>query len=124
MSTTTNFAEFGRREIVMTRDLLDAMIEQGFPSDFYDGSVTVMFNKYSGNVFLTNDEYQVVMLNGDKLESFYNSPYEGKEGFFDDLLAEYDDMPQEDKDWFRDLAEQLGRSDEIPSEGDEENNEE
>ena len=40
-----------------------------------------MFNKMSGNVFLTNSEFQVAMMNGDTLESFYSCLQCGNEGF-------------------------------------------
>jgi len=113
MSTTTNLADFAYREIKMARDLLDAWVNNGLPEDFEQNGVTVMMNMNSGNVFLTNDEFQVAMLNGDELESFYTSPYEGREGFFDDLLDEYEDMHKEDKEWFRDIAENRGDLDKL-----------
>lgn len=114
MTTTTNLAQFGSRELAEVRDLLDAMLNQGLPSDFSNDGVHPMFNTFSGAVFLTNDEFEVCMLNGDKLERFYNSPYEGKEGFFSELLDEYSDMYGEDKEWFRELSASLGL--ECPSE--------
>ena len=83
--TTTDLAQFGYREKEMAAELLQAMIKQGLPEDFYDDGVTVMMNRNSGNVFLTNSEYQVAMMNGDKLESFYNCPYCGHEGFKEDM---------------------------------------
>jgi len=48
-----------------------------------------------------------------KLYSFYSSPYEGKEGSFEDLLDEYKDMNKEDKEWFLDIAKNTGREKEI-----------
>lgn len=115
MTTTTNLSEFGRRELVEVRDLLTAMIEHGLPKNFYDNDVHPMFNKNSGCVFLTNSEYDVCMVVDGKLEMFYSSPYEGKEGFFDNLLKEYADMHHEDKEWFRQIAENEERSDELPN---------
>ena len=100
MTTTINLADFGNRELEMVRDLLTAMLEQGLPDDFYNDEVVPMFNQSSGYVFLTNSDYQVAMLNGYKLESFYSSPYEGLEGFYDDLKEQYEDMHEEDKEWF------------------------
>ena len=47
-----------------------------------------MMNLYSGNVFLTNSEYEVAMMNGDKLESWYFCPYFGHEGFLEDMSHE------------------------------------
>lgn len=107
-SITTNLAEFGTREIAELRDLLDAWLTSGLPDDFSKDGVHPMFNKMSGFVFLTNDEFQVAMMNGDKLESFYSSPYEGREGFFDELLDEFNDMHPEDQVWFSDIAKDRG----------------
>jgi hypothetical protein len=108
MSTTTNFAEFGWRERKMAAKLLTASCEQGFPSDFEDDEVIIMMNQNSGNVFFTNSEYQVAMMNGDTLESFYTTPYSGHEGFAEDLKAEYesdgDSWNQEDVDYLIDLG--------------------
>ena len=83
--TTTNLADFGYREIKMTRDLLDAMIEEGLPENFYFEGVTPMFNRNSGFVFLTNDDFQVAMLKDGKLEMYYTCPECGEEGFREDL---------------------------------------
>jgi hypothetical protein len=120
MTTTTNLADFGYREIKMARDLLDAWVNNGLPEDFEQNGVVVMMNTNSGNVFLTNDEYQVAMESNGELYSFYTSPYNGREGSFDDLLAEFDDMHEEDKEWFKDIAQNIGREDEIPAEKEEE----
>lgn len=120
MTTTTNLADFGYREIKMARDLLDAWVNNGLPSDFSNDGVVLMMNQNSGNVFLTNDEFEVAMCSDGKLYSFYTSPYEGREGSFEDLLEEYDDMHEEDKEWLRDIAKNIHRQDEIPAEdGDE-----
>lgn len=118
--TTTDLSDFGFREIEMARDLLDAWVKNGLPDDFNSLGVTVMLNRNSGNVFLTNEGYQVATMNGDTLESFYSSPYEGLEGFFDELLEEYKDMYHGDQEWFHELAKGLGREDEIPVDCDEE----
>jgi len=118
MTTTTNLADFGYREIKMARDLLDAWVNNGLPEDFSNDGVTLMMNQNSGNVFLTNDEFEVAMESNGELYSFYTSLYEGKEGSFDDLLTEYKDMCEEDKEWFRDVAERLNREDEIPADED------
>lgn len=97
--TTTNLEDFGCRELAMLEELLKAMREQGLPEDFYDCEVHPMFNKYSGNVFLTNSEYQVAMMNGEKLESFYFLSYHGNEGFLDDLLIDYENGNIQEEDW-------------------------
>jgi hypothetical protein len=78
---TTDLSKFGYRERVIARELLEAWEVQGLPEDFEETEVTIMFNTYSGNVFLTNSEFQVSMMNGDSLEFFYSCPQCGNEGF-------------------------------------------
>lgn len=88
--TTTNLAEFGNRELGMAGELLTAYADNGAPENFYDMGVTVMMNTCSGNVVLTNDDFQVLMMNGNSLEMFYTTPYEGHEGFADELLENFE----------------------------------
>ena len=86
--TTTDMSKFGSRERAMAGELLMASEAQGFPDDFIEVGVTIMMNFNSGNVFFTNEDCQVCMMNGDKLESFYNCSYCGHEGFKDEMWHE------------------------------------
>ena len=110
--TTTNLSDFGYRELIMLEELLKAMREQGLPDDFYNDEVHPMMNQSSGNVFLTNSDYQVAMLNGDKLESFYFLSYHGNEGFLDELIEEYDNgnIKTEDFEQLADICEVNGET--------------
>lgn len=107
-TTTTNFAEFGWRERKLASELLEVSIKQGFPTNFYDDGVTIMMNKISGNVFFTNSKYQVAMMNGEDLESFYYTPYEGHEGFAEELLEMYredeESWNEEDVQYLKDMG--------------------
>ena len=85
---TADLARFGHRERQMAEKLLQAWREQGLPDDFYDDEVKLNFNTYSGYVFLSNSDYQVAMLNGDNLESFYTDYETGEEGFKEELSEE------------------------------------
>ncbi len=87
--TTTDLAQFGNREKAMAVKLLTIMSEKGLPNNFNDDEVTVMMNRNSGNVFLTNSDYQVAMMNGDDLELFFSCPECGCEGFADDLRIDF-----------------------------------
>ena len=84
-TTTTDLSKFGYRERKMAAELLTASCDQGLPDDFDDSEVTVMMNTNSGLVFLTNADFQVAMMNGDTLESFYSCPECGHEGFKEDM---------------------------------------
>lgn len=110
--TTTNLSDFGYRELTMLEELLKAMREQGLPEDFYNDEVHPMMNQSSGNVFLTNSDYQVAMLNGDKLESFYFLSYHGNEGFLDELIEEYNNgnIKIEDFEQLADICEGNGET--------------
>lgn len=110
--TTTNLSDFGYRELAILEKLLKAMREQGLPEDFYDNEVHPMMNQSSGNVFLTNSDYQVAMLNGDNLESFYFLSYHGNEGFLDELIEEYNNgnIETEDFEQLADICEENGET--------------
>ena len=96
------------RERTLAIELLQAWGEQGLPNDFYEEGVKVAFNRNSGYVFLVNDEYQCAMMNGNKLESFYTSPYDGHEGFIDELIDMVDDNWHEDDiEWLLDIKSNL-----------------
>lgn len=76
--TTTDLLQFGYREIELTAELLQKYLEN--TSILGDG-VHIMFNKHSGYVFLTDEDYNVAMFNGEKLERFYTCGYCGHKGF-------------------------------------------
>ena len=100
---TEDLSKFGYRELNEAGKLLLA-IEKGLPDDFYDDEIKVGFNRNSGYVFLTNSDYQVAMIDDEgKLYSFYSTPYEGREGSYEELLEEYDDMHPEDQEYMNDL---------------------
>lgn len=105
---TENLADFGARERRMLMEILSAWNANGLPDDFSDDKVRPAFNRNSGHVFLVNDEYQTAMMNDGKLESFYSTPYEGKEGFWSDLMEEFDGMHPEDKRFMAEVARSCG----------------
>lgn len=86
--TTTDFSKFGYRERNIAGQLLHHWNDRGLPEGFLDDEVVIMFNTHSGNVFLTNADFQVAMMNGDNLEIFYTDFETGEEGFLEDLSEE------------------------------------
>jgi hypothetical protein len=112
---TSDLSKFGNRELHKLKRLVEALETQGLPDDFWDSDVQIMLNTYSGKVFLTNSEYQVAMMNGDKLESWYFLSYHGNEGFFDDLIYMYDcgDILAEDFEELANICENHGYSEEA-----------
>ena len=117
MSYTENLSDIlaFAREREKVRDIFNAWGNHGLPVDFDDDGVKIAFNRDSGYVFLVNSDYQCCMVNGDRLESFYSSPYKGIEGFFDELVEQYANMHHEDQEWLRDIAKNINRLDELPA---------
>ena len=109
MSYTENLADFSRRERVIMEKILRAWNSNGLPPQFYEGGVKFAMNSYSGSVFLTNEDYQVCMMNGELLEMWYSLPYNGEEGFLEDLLCGYDEMHDEDREYMDDIVESVGK---------------
>lgn len=104
---TTDLADFALRERALVIALLQAWQEHGLPGGFDDDGVKLCLNTSSGYVFLTNSNFDVAMLNGESLEVFHSTPYDGHEGFLSDLLAKYspDDLDGADEEYLRDCAE-------------------
>lgn len=104
--TTADLSDFGYRELDIAADLLKAYCSSNKNLHHFDHSdgIQLMMNQNSGNVFLTNAEHQVAMLNDDTLEDFYSTPYDGHDGFWDELVEEYTEMPPEDQKYMRDIA--------------------
>ncbi len=86
--TTTDFSKFGYRERELAAKLLAAWNEQGLPENMEEYKIAIMFNTQSGNVFLIDAEFQVAMMNGEALETFYTDFETGEEGFKDELSEE------------------------------------
>lgn len=114
--TTTNLAEFGYREIALAGEILTAYANRKNSCPYFTGEgVQLMMNINSGNVFLTDDDFNVLMMNGDNLEGFYSTPYEGHEGFFKDLLNDWNEnWHEEDNEYIVRLAKDLNREEELP----------
>jgi hypothetical protein len=67
----------------------------------------VGFNPNSGDVWLEDEDYNVLMVNNGKLDLFINTPYGGIEGFLSDILDEnnLNDLHEEDKAYLLELKE-------------------
>jgi len=85
---TANFAGWGYRELEMAAELLEAFSDR--PVRFLDQStLTVNISMSSGKVFLSDEDYNVGVMEEGKLVQFYSCPNCDYEGTQDD--AKYDD---------------------------------
>ncbi|MEM3858695.1 MAG: hypothetical protein QW478_04735 [Candidatus Micrarchaeaceae archaeon] len=82
---TTDLEKFGYRELEEAVRLLTAFREQRQRTYFMGNGIKLYFNKLSGNVFLADEDSNVAMMNGDKLEQWFICPECGYEGFKEDM---------------------------------------
>ena len=80
---TSDLSRFGYRELKMAAQLLAAYCDN--PPDFLGDQLTVMLNTHSGYVFLTDEDFNVGMMNGEALEQHHSCPECGSEGFAEEL---------------------------------------
>ena len=108
MTYTENLSDFGYRERNEFIKILQIWQNNGLPENFYDAGVRIAMNSSSGYVFLTNDDYQCVMCNGEELEMWYTLPESGYEGFLGDLIGDWESLSDEDKEALWHLAQSDG----------------
>lgn len=65
--------------------------------NFDDSTADVYFNTSSGNVFLCDEEMNVLMEADGELDLFISTSDEGHEGFFDELMNDWENHSEEDK---------------------------
>lgn len=93
-----NMECFGYREIGIAADLMRAYADGKAPDWFSDYGVTIEFNPNSGYVFLTNDDCEVLMLDGMDLVGWFFLSYAGNEGTAEDLWEAFEDGDIDDQD--------------------------
>ena len=98
--TLANLEDFGAWEIEQAADLMREYADGKGPAWFTNDGVTVEFNPYSGMVFLTNSEYEVLILDeNNDLVGFHFLGYHGYEGTSEELWQMFLDGDIESEDW-------------------------
>ena len=76
---TNDLSDFGAREKSMAGELLSVLGTYKDKTKYLGDNVQVYMNFNSGNVFLSDEDYNVAMMNGDVLEDFHTCPNCGGE---------------------------------------------
>ncbi len=105
---TASLSKFGALERSKLADILQAWEKWGLPDDFDDTEVVALFNTHSGMVFLSNDNYDTLVLEDGKLVQWYVLPWGGHEGtlrdlFNDSTMEEWKTWHEEDRDFVNQL---------------------
>lgn len=82
---TQDLSKFGYIELREAARLLTAYCDGSQDHDFLEDGIAIEFNPNSGSVFLVDEEFNVGMMNGDKLEQWLNCSECGNEGFLEDM---------------------------------------
>ena len=94
----------GYRECGMLGQLLEAWSDRALTNlakKYFEGLEDWGYNPNSGFVFLVDQDYNVLMYNQSVglLDLFLSTPYEGQEGFIEDLLIDFKTLNEEDQDF-------------------------
>jgi len=103
---TDDLTGFGPVELDVLCELLEAL-KRGSPADFEHKGVRPALHVATSRVFLMNGAGQVAALNGEHLETYYTTPG-GRQGFYSELTAHYDELQPDDQAFVRALASRLG----------------
>ena len=115
MNVTTNLSDFGAREIELASELLNQLVNRNttelFDKYFTNKGTQLFFNTQSGYVFLSDEVYNVGMINPDNgmLDLYITTGYSGTEGFINELMSEFDDLHPEDQEELLELNGELNK---------------
>jgi hypothetical protein len=89
---TNDLSEFGFRELKQAGELLSALKTDKDRTKFLGDGVQVFFNRSSGYVFLSDEDYNTAIINSEGiLEDFINCPECGAE----DLASDFKQLTSE-----------------------------
>tara|TARA_R110000851_G_scaffold311356_1_gene471503 strand:- start:374 stop:742 length:369 start_codon:yes stop_codon:yes gene_type:complete len=110
---TASLSKFGALERSKLADILQAWEKWGLPDDFNDTEVVALFNRDSGSVFLSNEDYDTLVLEDGKLVQWHFLPHDGHEGTLSELLEtpteEWVHWHEDDRNLLRELQKQASK---------------
>ena len=97
---TNDLSSFGIKELREAGELLIAYADSH--PDFLGDGVQVWFNSNSGYVFLSDEDFNVAMLDNGKLEQWFSCPNCGYEGFKEDM--KHGDGDKDCEDYLKEIV--------------------
>lgn len=108
---TNDLSKFTKADLKEAGELLTAYANDNMTKlarDYLYEGVQVFLNTNSWNVFLCDSDYNCAMFNSDgELDLFISTPYNGTEGFYDEIMENYDKLHDEDKEYMDNLKAKL-----------------
>lgn len=95
------------------KKLLNFIQNNNLPKNFNRDQMRIECNTRSGCHFITNDDCEVLVFNPvfNKPEFWFITPYNGVEGFFEDLVGCYLGMHEDDQDYMKQIAKNENKED-------------
>lgn len=114
MTITYNLNDFKSRELTLASEILSLLSEGAITPRAaqyfnFESETKLCFNQDSGYVFLTNEDYDCLVVAGNdesgtkELDLWLNLPDSGAEGFYDDLMQE-DNLSDDDLNYLASFA--------------------
>lgn len=101
--TLDNLEEWPKEDLTIVAKMIELFRDGKYSKDFYPAEVTILKNPDLNVIYMTNADYYAAVYKDGELVSYYTSPYAGIEGTFEELSEQYDEMSEEDKEWFNDI---------------------
>lgn len=101
--TLDNLETWSKEDLTTVIKMIELFRDGKYSKDFYPTEVTILKNPDLDVIYMTNEDYYVVVYKDGELVSYYTSPYAGIEGTFEELSEQYDEMCEEDKEWFDEI---------------------
>lgn len=89
---TSDISKFGQRERELAKKLLSVYGTKDDRTKHLGDGIQVFMNRDSGYVFLSDEDYNVALLNGNKLEDFHSCPNCGNESVASQFRNDFDDV--------------------------------
>ena len=86
---TSDIAQFTSEQRAKLIELMQAWQDQGSPPEFIEEGVRPIAHTQLNQVFLINNDEEMLLLCGDSLEMFYPFDTNKLEGNFNDLVQEF-----------------------------------
>ena len=90
-----DLSKFGQRELKIAGELLTAYKSKNDDTTLLDENITVNFNQNSGYVFLSDDNYNVAVMEDEKLVDFLSCGNCGHEGTKSEFLEHSEECCKE-----------------------------
>lgn len=101
--TLDNLEDWPKEDLTTVIKMIELFRDGKYSKDFYPAEVTILKNPDLDVIYMTNADSYAAVYKDEELTTYYTSPCAGLEGTFEELSEQYEDMCEEDKEWFNEI---------------------